>query len=257
MPRPEGIATVLARPVQILQLSRNECPDQRGLRPFPALLGRTFSECRNECPDQRGLRLFWWSLPVLLVQAGTNAPTRGDCDEARSRILTEKGSAGTNAPTRGDCDGDHRAFSRSPDVPERMPRPEGIATPPSCSLRSRWKWPERMPRPEGIATQSTRSRTGPGRGRNECPDQRGLRLSMNCLPLFCPNWPERMPRPEGIATQSTLLVARGSVRGPERMPRPEGIATLHQLIIESLFTSRNECPDQRGLRPLGLSIFDN
>ena len=65
----------------------------------------------------------------VLFKAGTNAPTRGDCDLKVARLLSPALRAGTNAPTRGDCD-------------RRQPFLSTVAS----------------------------------FGRNECPDQRGLRL---------------------------------------------------------------------------------
>ena len=44
------------------------------------------------------------SSPVVSTVAGTNAPTRGDCDLCFAVLISSVVMAGTNAPTRGDCD---------------------------------------------------------------------------------------------------------------------------------------------------------
>ena len=130
MPRPEGIATapVVDADIRVRSAGTN-APTRGDCDVFFHAALRAASISRNECPDQRGLRLF---LPVLLrlkrLLAGTNAPTRGDCDSITYTILftvsfsrnecpDQRGlrllfactgclgcSAGTNAPTRGDCD---------------------------------------------------------------------------------------------------------------------------------------------------------
>ena len=113
-------------------------------------------------------------------------------------------AAGTNAPTRGDCD--LYILLQCAQIciePERMPRPEGIATRPSVAA---------------ICCLSCR---------NECPDQRGLRPGVLAQGADLLVEPERMPRPEGIATIACAAVAVLFIL-PERMPRPEGIATTHR-----------------------------
>ena len=117
-------------------------------------------------------------------------------------------------------------------MPERMPRPEGIATVLSMTSLICMSWPERMPRPEGIATDCQNFDSEDGTRRNECPDQRGLRHKICRLPAHVP------------------------VTQPERMPRPEGIATMIPALFDVTFAvSRNECPDQRGLRRQSLLYY--
>ena len=62
-----------------MTLSRNECPDQRGLR-LQAIFDLVVSMVtRNECPDQRGLRPFnVTTYKYRMMGPGTNAPIRGD-----------------------------------------------------------------------------------------------------------------------------------------------------------------------------------
>ena len=61
--------------------------------------------------------------------------------------------------------------------------------------------------------------------RNECPDQRGLRLNLGRGERNSVDNPERMPRSEGIET-SFVNIFSISWTAPERMPRSEGIETL-------------------------------
>ena len=61
-----------------------------------------------------------------------------------------------------------------------------------------------------------------------------------------------MPRSEGIETTFRSLSSTKS-KNPERMPRSEGIETSHTATLRGMpVLSRNECPDQRGLRQLEL-----
>ena len=72
--------------------------------------------------------------------------------------------------------------------------------------------PERMPRPEGIATLPVRpAHRHQHLGRNECPDQRGLRqLTVDlCLDLAMPG---EMPRSEGIVFLTTRREPLGDRR---------------------------------------------
>ena len=55
-PRSEGITTSFNFSISFNKSSRNERPDQRGLRRFWYVLSLTSQLTRNERPDQRGLR---------------------------------------------------------------------------------------------------------------------------------------------------------------------------------------------------------
>ena len=137
-------------------------------------------------------------------------------------------AAGTNAPTRGDCD--LYILLQCAQIciePERMPRPEGIATRPSvaaiCCLSCRNECPDQR----GLRLCQDSSTLLVDSCRNECPDQRGLRPGVLAQGADLLVEPERMPRPEGIATIACAAVAVLFIL-PERMPRPEGIATTHR-----------------------------
>ena len=81
-----------------------------------------------------------------------------------------------------------------------------------------------MPRSEGIETFSNSDLKAINFGpRNECPDQRGLKLFGASQIPAQPFSSERMPRSEGIET----------VEATYHLPRAY---------------ARNECPDQRGLK---------
>ena len=109
--------------------------------------------------------------------------------------------------------------------------------------------PERMPRSEGIETPGHRIVGVLEQSRNECPDQRGLRLETHPMDGAYPRTPERMPRSEGIETCLNRSLPHPLIF-PERMPRSEGIETnLDRRGDRALDSTRNECPDQRGLRP--------
>ena len=150
MPRPEGIATVC-----------------RFLTLTAQWLAGTNAPTRGDCDTA-----FSFSISHLIL-AGTNAPTRGDCDLMLVTVCKVSSMAGTNAPTRGDCD-----------TADFTP----VKTSISC--------------------------------RNECPDQRGLRQSCPKPIRECPPWPERMPRPEGIATltnfSGTLTISVAGTNAPTR-----------------------------------------
>ena len=160
-----------------------------------------------------------------IFHAGTNAPTRGDCDLSINASLSASQIAGTNAPTRGDCDNfnlDRRSIARL--------------------------------------------------SRNECPDQRGLRLDTpqehyqrtvkagtNAPTRGDCDWkPSEYLAISGKAgtnaptrgdcdkqasnprTSRALAGTNAPTRGDCDTPRfPSAPAPTR---------SRNECPDQRGLR---------
>ena len=132
---------------------RNECPDQRGLRRYKRLIAAftmrtagTNAPTRGDCdcslacvcaqanlagtnaPTRGDCDIACAACTVPFILAGTNAPTRGDCDIISISTNVPIISAGTNAPTRGDCDSAFTAFMPLLIKPERMPRPEGIAT---------------------------------------------------------------------------------------------------------------------------------
>ena len=229
MPRPEGIATFLSKIDKASgKTSRNECPDQRGLRlaesgrfyfsglvpermprpegiatcsslpsPLPSSSAGTNAPTRGDCdtiqpfyagvhetagtnaPTRGDCDSLSWQLNVSSTSAGTNAPTRGDCDLSVVTIAVFMVNAGTNAPTRGDCD-------TSPNLSTNSSLCAGTNAPTrgdcDCSpsfVHTTYRLPERMPRPEGIATCGDSDRFFTGPGRNECPDQRGLRHN-NC-----------------------------------------------------------------------------
>ena len=138
MPRPEGIATVRPPRRTSLPVRRNECPDQRGLRRMLNAVRYIVPSCRNECPDQRGLR----------QQAPPCSRSTGAC--------------------RNEC-----------------PDQRGLRHQLGFSAFLVISWPERMPRPEGIATQQMTQYCEPCHlGRNECPDQRGLRPYISLHPIL-------------------------------------------------------------------------
>ena len=92
-----------------------------------------------------------------------------------------------------------------PHSPERMPRSEGIETCPCFIFFLTLENPERMPRSEGIETRSRDScRRFSLLPRNECPDQRGLRLIGKDSQEPQDASPERMPRSEGIETVTII-----------------------------------------------------
>ena len=162
---------------KFFQISRNECPDQRGLRQIKGTTNDTKTKSRNECPDQRGLRLGARiaSGPRVFL-AGTNAPTRGDCDPSMRPQFPYLTWAGTNAPTRGDCDHVHVDwFCKTEYRPERMPRPEGIAT---CRLVGSAPFigvaGTNAPTRGDCDFSTVRTRRPIFISRNECPDQRGV-----------------------------------------------------------------------------------
>ena len=109
--------------------------------------------------------------------------------------------------------------------------------------------------------------------RNECTDQRGLRLPSGSFPEMweilsrneCPDQRGLRPIDFLICTHTTiasrnecpdqrglrLLQVQGTGQAkddPERMPRSEGIETCRFVFFICNSTTRNECPDQRGLR---------
>ena len=248
MPRPEGIATNTQASSYRSFRSPERMPRPEGIATNAATtLLLSMIICRNECPDQRGLRHHLNNSSFLPSLAGTNAPTRGDCDFFFHPLFDPLS------------------------VPERMPRPEGIATVSFAVSMVVSVWPERMPRPEGIATSLPSPSTAEEKLPERMPRPEGIATYRISVSLVMPRSPERMPRPEGIATHFVGL-AHGFLLLPERMPRPEGIATssLHQGSLHSFagtnaptrgdcdqailvppviaVVGRNECPDQRGLR---------
>ena len=206
---------------------RNECPDQRGLRLSLLLNDDVLSRQPERMPRPEGIatsRHLQTSLDGVKPErmprpegiathvglnhrqnehgAGTNAPTRGDCDVIRLYQIRLRSFAGTNAPTRGDCDVDKSALTIF------LPEKAGTNAPTRGDCDAFLKLLEEFVQLAGT--------NAPTRGdcdclslcflflsifgRNECPDQRGLRP----YPVFHFNHvfhvPERMPRPEGIAT---------------------------------------------------------
>ena len=155
MPRPEGIATDMRdnRIAHQDALGRNECPDQRGLRLEPTHKSPSVFHRRNECPDQRGLR------QTLLASLLERCNSRNECPDQRGLRLAEPLFNPRFGLRRNECP-DQRGLRRDKILddeaqlrePERMPRPEGIATFDDQGTIIHFLLPERMPRPEGIAT---------------------------------------------------------------------------------------------------------
>ena len=159
--------------------------------------------------------------------------------------------AGTNAPTRGDCDSYPAATSATVYIcRNECPDQRGLRLADRTLYRtiritlSRNECPDQR----GLRHHLAAAFVDLSKSRNECPDQRGLRRWFLLLDPTSLVGPERMPRPEGIATlyRKPLSCCRcwAGTNAPTR-----GDCDWYPL---SSFTTsllgRNECPDQRGLR---------
>ena len=131
-----------------------------------------------------------------------------------------------------------------------MPRSEGIETvQPSLMWPSHCFSRNECPDQRGLKRSALILLSMSIFTRNECPDQRGLKPSCDHDFFLTGCTSERMPRSEGIETNSLNLVASSVIVISERMPRSEGIETfLQTLYAGPEHHSRNECPDQRGLK---------
>ena len=155
MPRPEGIATFIV----ISETQAPLCRPERMPRP---------EGIATQC---------FYGIAYLVSRAGTNAPTRGDCDEHNYLLV--------NCPLfcRNECP-DQRGLRLQSSLfaipfavkPERMPRPEGIATWTSHRFFCLQTCRNECPDQRGLRPLCLPSGKVVHFSRNECPDQRGLRL---------------------------------------------------------------------------------